>query len=102
MIAMATTSLATNFVSGPLVLTGPTSQTMFTGKIISKLGLSYKFYFSKMPSQPAVAARLVTVLWFSHSALPDWPSVDTKTHERSKSIEYRRVNSSLTPPIFSR
>ena len=43
MIAMATTSLATNFVSGPLVLTGPTSQTMFTGKIISKLGLSYKF-----------------------------------------------------------
>ena len=43
MFAMATTTLDTTFTLGPLVFTGPSSQTMMTGKVISKLGLSYKF-----------------------------------------------------------
>jgi outer membrane immunogenic protein len=42
---MSTTTLATTLVAAPPfgVFTGPSSQTMMGGKILTKLGLSYKF-----------------------------------------------------------
>jgi outer membrane immunogenic protein len=43
MLGMATTTLATTLVAGPVTFAGPSTQTMMTAKILTKLGLSYKF-----------------------------------------------------------